>query len=272
MLFYRCVQDKEAQNMTQSLHPAAQKGFSSSAELYQQVRPNYPQDISIWLQHNLHLSEYSTVLDLGAGTGKFLPYLLQITPKVYAVEPICEMREQLELAFPTVQSIQAFSHQLPLDRECFDAVICAQSFHWFANLETLTEIHRILKPNAYLVLVWNQRDTHVDWVKALAELLIPMEHDTPRFHRGEWHKVFEQQNLFSFVQETKFSLQHVGTVEQVVSKRLLSTSFIAVLPKIQQATLKTQFEQIVQEYTGKSATDMIDFPYVTHVYVFQKIV
>ncbi|MFV5647619.1 SAM-dependent methyltransferase, partial [Acinetobacter baumannii] len=26
--------------MTQSLHPAAQKGFSSAAELYQQVRPN----------------------------------------------------------------------------------------------------------------------------------------------------------------------------------------------------------------------------------------
>ncbi|MFW1771769.1 hypothetical protein, partial [Acinetobacter baumannii] len=25
--------------MTQSLHPAAQKGFSSAAELYQQVRP-----------------------------------------------------------------------------------------------------------------------------------------------------------------------------------------------------------------------------------------
>ena len=58
--------------MTQSLHPAAQKGFSSAAELYQQVRPGYPQDIVNWLQDQLQLGEKSHVIDLGSGTGKFL--------------------------------------------------------------------------------------------------------------------------------------------------------------------------------------------------------
>lgn len=54
--------------MTQSLHPAAQKGFSLGAELYQQVRPNYPQEIGVWLQDRLQIDENSTVIDLGSGT------------------------------------------------------------------------------------------------------------------------------------------------------------------------------------------------------------
>ena len=67
--------------MTQSLHPAAQKGFSLGAELYQQVRPSYPQEIAFWLQDRLKIDETSTVVDLGSGTGKFLPYLIQTGAK-----------------------------------------------------------------------------------------------------------------------------------------------------------------------------------------------
>ncbi|UXI51178.1 hypothetical protein N5980_13855 [Acinetobacter variabilis] len=61
-----------------------------------------------------------------------------------------------------------------------------------------------------------------------------------------------------------------GPVEQVVSKRLLSTSFIAALQKEQQQQLKQQFEQIIKNYTDKGAEDMINFPYITYVYVFKK--
>ena len=45
--------------MTQSLHPTAQKGFSLGAEIYQQVRPSYPQETAIWLQDQLQIGENS---------------------------------------------------------------------------------------------------------------------------------------------------------------------------------------------------------------------
>lgn len=271
MLFYRCTKDKESQNMTQSLHSSAQKGFSSAAELYQQVRPSYPQSIALWLQDRLQLSSETMLLDLGSGTGKFLPYLQQITQHITAVEPIGEMLAQLKQAYPNVQTLQAFSNNMPIQHQTVDVVTCAQSFHWFANLETLTEIHRILKPNSYLVLIWNQRDIGVNWVEALADVISPFEGDTPRYHSNQWRKVFQEQDLFKLYQETTIPHLHHGTVEQVVSKRLLSTSFIAAMPKSKQLELKAQFERIVQEYTGKSLDEEIDFPYITHVYVFEKI-
>lgn len=257
--------------MTQSLHPAAQKGFSSAAELYQQVRPDYPQDIVNWLQDQLQLGKKSHVIDLGSGTGKFLPYLQQITSHITAIEPIQEMLAQLQHAYPEIQTLQASSEHLPVTANGMDAVICAQSFHWFANIETLEQIHQVLKPSGHLALIWNQRDINVEWVKALADLIEPLEGNTPRYHSEKWKDVFEQQSLFQLENVQTFQQQHIGTVENVVSKRLLSTSFIAALPEQEQQQLKALFEQIVFSYTGKYPQDEIEFPYITYAYDFIKI-
>jgi len=257
--------------MTHSLHPAAQQGFSAAAELYQQVRPNYPVDIIHWLKQDLAINPQAKVIDLGSGTGKFLPYLKHVTPNIVAIEPVTEMLEQLKIVHPDVHTLQAKSDQIPLAPNSIDAVLCAQSFHWFANHETLHEIHRILKPQGHLGLIWNQRDESVSWVKALADLLVLLEGDTPRYQSGQWKKVFETQQLFQLETSKTFIQQQTGTVENVVSKRLLSTSFIAALPKNEQLKLKQQFEHIVFEHTAKQPQDEINFPYITYVYHFKKL-
>ena len=256
--------------MTQSLHPAVQKGFTLGAELYQQVRPNYPSEVTIWLQDRLHLDNTKIVIDLGSGTGKFLPYLLQTQANIIAVEPVPAMIQQLQEKYPAVQCLQALSDQLPLKDQSVNAITCAQSFHWFSNIETLTEMHRVLAPEGYLGLIWNQRDITVDWVKAIADEIAPLEGDTPRYHSEKWKQVFENQQLFKFIGLEQFQLKHHGTVEQVVSKRLLSTSFIAAMSEAEQQRLKVRLEQIVFDYTGLTAQDEIDFPYTTFAYAFQK--
>ena len=257
--------------MTQSLHPAAQQGFGSGASLYQQVRPSYPQEVDTFLQDQLKVLPNSHIVDLGSGTGKFLPHLLKLTTQLTAVEPIASMLTELRQLYPQVATVQARTEQLPLPAQCADVVSCAQSFHWFANLQSLKEIHRILKPQAHLLLIWNQRDISVNWVNALAEMILPFEGDTPRFHNQDWRQVFADTDLFQLCHEQQFHHRHVGTVEQVVSKRLLSTSFIAAMPAAQQQQLKTQFEQLILEYTGLHAQDTIEFPYCTHVFIYQKI-
>ncbi|MDM1780745.1 class I SAM-dependent methyltransferase [Acinetobacter indicus] len=256
--------------MTQSLHPAAQQGFSAAAELYQQVRPDYPADLSHWLAATLSLPEDAHLLDLGSGTGKFIPSLRPLGSRITAIDPVPEMLNQLQQAHPDIHTLEGLSHQLPLPDHSVNAVFCAQSFHWFAHLDTLKDIYRVLKPQGYLVLVWNQHDIEIDWVKALADYIAPLEGKTPRFHHGQWQEVFKQQNLFQPYAETH--MQHVqhGPVEQVVSKRLLSTSFIAAMPETQRQQLKQKFEQMIEQYTTKQAHDLIDFPYRTYVYVFQR--
>ncbi|MCU4413807.1 class I SAM-dependent methyltransferase [Acinetobacter sp. WU_MDCI_Axc73] len=253
------------------IHQAAQQGFSQAAELYQEVRPDYPNEIVNWLKQELQLDQSSCVVDLGAGTGKFLPYLQQVTSEIIAVEPVQAMREQLSLAHPDVKTLDAYSTEIPLPPQSVDAVLCAQSFHWFANIETLDEIYQLLKVEGHLGLIWNQRNIEVNWVKALADILQPLEQDTPRYHSGDWKKVFEHQFLFRLESVKVYSQVQKGTVEQVVSKRLLSTSFIAAMTEKQQLELKQKFEKIVYEFTGKQPQDEIEFPYITYAYHFKKI-
>ena len=257
--------------MTHLLHPAAENGFSSAAELYQQVRPNYPQGIVQWLQHDLGIQNESVAIDLGAGTGKFLNYLKQATQNIFAIEPIPAMLEQLKIVHPEVTTLQASSHQINLKSQSVDAILCAQSFHWFAELDTLTEMHRLLKPQGNLGLVWNQRDTNIEWVKALADYIAPFESDTPRFHSDQWQNVFKAQNLFKFESLQTFKQHQTGTVEDVVSKRLLSTSFIAAMTAEEQAKMKAAFEDIVQKHTGLSVQDQISFPYITYAYHYRAL-
>ena len=257
--------------MAQRIHPTAQQGFSQVAQLYQQVRPDYPQALVDWMRHDLFLDQNAHLVDLGAGTGKFLPYLKQVSHQLSAVEPVSEMLEELKLKYPDVHRVQADSQQMPFATHSIDAIFCAQAFHWFSDHATLEEVHRVLKNGGHFCLIWNQRDLNVDWVMALNNIISPYEGTTPRYHSGDWKKVFEKQNLFRLKSVKVFSFLHQGTVENVVSKRLLSTSFIATLPNDEQLRLKQQFEQIIYEHLGKKPQETIEFPYITYAYHFKRL-
>lgn len=253
------------------LHPTAAKGFGTAAELYQQTRPSYPQEIISWLRNDLNLGTHAKVVDLAAGTGKFTSYIKQVTSDIIAIEPVEQMQQQFLAIHPDIAIQTAYSHQLPLGTASYDAVLCAQAFHWFSNAETLQEVHRVLKPEGHFGLIWNQRDTSTDWVQAIAELIAPFEKDTPRYHSGQWKHAFQQQNWFKLDSEHHFIHPHIGTVEQVVSKRILSSSFIAALPTEQQQQLKLQIEDIVFHAVSKQPQDEIAFPYVTYAYDFIRL-
>src|SRR5690606_41224572 len=93
--------------MTQSLHPAAKQGFSASAELYQQVRPDYPAEISQWLSEMLALPADAHLLDLGSGTGKFIPYLRPLNKHIIAIDPVPAMLAQLKQAHPDIHALRS---------------------------------------------------------------------------------------------------------------------------------------------------------------------
>ena len=53
--------------------------------------PDYPPEIADWLRGPLGIGAGMTVVDLGAGTGKFTPYLMHTGAHVLAVEPVVQM-------------------------------------------------------------------------------------------------------------------------------------------------------------------------------------
>jgi SAM-dependent methyltransferase len=107
------------------------------------------------------------VLDLGAGTGKLTAQLVALGADVTAVEPDELMLAELRRALPSVRALTGSAEAVPLVSASVDAVLCAQSLHWFDLSRALPEIARVLVPGGTLGGLWNSDDDRVEWVDGL---------------------------------------------------------------------------------------------------------
>src|ERR1044072_2559616 len=87
------------------VHPTAAAGFSRDADTYVRGRPDFPPAALTWLRDELGLKPGKSVIDLGAGTGKFTRRLLETGAAVVAVEPVAAMRERLSRELPKVSAL-----------------------------------------------------------------------------------------------------------------------------------------------------------------------
>jgi SAM-dependent methyltransferase len=232
-------------------------------------RPDYPPEVAHWLRDTLGLRAGQTVIDLGAGTGKFTRRIGETGANVIAIEPVAAMRAKLAAALPLVDVRDGTAEALPLGDASVDTVICAQAFHWFANAASLAEIYRVLKPGGRLGLIWNLRDARVDWVARLDAIVNRAEGDTPRYYTGKWRSAFPFPG-FGPLHEQHFSVGHTGSPEDVIVARVKSTSFIAALPAEEQARIEAQVRALIEAEPTLRGRDLVTVPYETAAFVTVK--
>ena len=251
------------------MHEAAAKGFAKEALAYARGRPEYPVAVDQWLRDALQLDHTRTVVDLGAGTGKFTRRLLATGANIIAVEPVPQMLAQLTRILPNVAARSGTAENIPVNDAAVDAVVCAQSFHWFASKAALAEIHRVVKPGGHLGLIWNVRNESVDWCAAMTAIMESYQGDAPRYSSDEWRKLFPAEG-FGPLREQRFRNGHTGHPEQVIVERVLSTSFIAALPRPQQLIVAARLRDLIAMTPALNRREEVTVPYQTVVYSCQR--
>ena len=207
------------------VHPTAWQGFTRSAAAYERARPDYPPAALEWLAECLGLRPGASVLDLAAGTGKLTRPLLARGVEVIAVEPVAEMRSALPAG---ARVLDGLAERIPLTAASVDAVTVAQAFHWFDGPAALAEIHRVLREDGVLGLIWNRRRMSDPLNRRIEELIGPHRRRAPAHRGGAWKEAFEHTPLFGPLEERVFSneqeLDAAGLADRVGS-----ISFIATL-------------------------------------------
>jgi len=106
-----------------------------------------------------HLKVGSKILDVGAGTGGIIPYLLEATGPdgaVWAVdfaERMVQVGKKKFLRERRVSFEVASVESLPFEKDFFDHVVCFGAFPHFEDQHgALKEMARVLKPRGTLII------------------------------------------------------------------------------------------------------------------------
>lgn len=135
--------------------------FSNRVENYVRYRPGYPRQVLQTLREECGLTPNSVVADVGSGTGILTKLFLENGNEVYGVEPNTRMREAGEeylKSFPRFRSVNGTAESTTLASRSVDFVVAGQAFHWFDAQKACAEFARILKPDGWVAIVWNNRE------------------------------------------------------------------------------------------------------------------
>jgi len=136
--------------------------FSDRVENYVRYRPGYPPEALQVLRDECGLAPNHVVADIASGTGIWTRMLLENGNPVFGVEPNVDMRqagERLLASFSKFTSVPGIAEATTLADTSIDFVTAAQAAHWFDRARSRREFVRILKPDGWLVLLWNERLT-----------------------------------------------------------------------------------------------------------------
>lgn len=250
--------------MNPATHTVA-AGFDRVADRYERGRPDYPAGAVEYLATALGMRPGRSILDVGAGTGKFTREIVRFGAAVTAVEPMPKMREQFAQRLPGTPLLEGTAEHLPVGDATVDAIVCAQAFHWFDTAAAAREFARVLRPDGALGLIWNIRDEPVPWVRELTTILDRYDVGGPRGRSQSWRQPLIDTGLFSPLEHREFTHVQRAPTETIVD-RALSVSFIGILPAEAQAKVAEEVRSLLARSPETAGRAEIELPYRTDVY------
>lgn len=244
--------------------------FSDRVENYVRYRPGYPPEALGALRSECGLTSAHVIADVASGTGIWTRLLLENGNRVFGVEPNNEMRqaaERLLAPFSKFSSVEAAAEATTLPEHSVDFVTAAQAAHWFDRARARQEFVRILKPEGWLVLVWNERviDT-TPFLRTYEELLLQFgtDYENVRHERttGAVNEFFDPAPFNERVFAMRQEFDYAG-----LEGRLLSSSYAPGPGHPKHEPMLRELRHIFDKHADSGR---VSFDYKTRVY-FGKI-
>jgi SAM-dependent methyltransferase len=132
--------------------------FNEVPELYDRVRPRYPDELFADLATITGMDERSSVLEVGCGTGQATRSLAALGCSVTAVEPgagMAALARQRIAAFRNVDVEKSTFEEWDDRGRRFDVLVAASAWHWVDPSVGWRRAHDVLHPGGWMALLGN---------------------------------------------------------------------------------------------------------------------
>jgi len=243
------------------------KRFSSRVERYIKYRPGYPQDLGNFLKKKGILTSNSIIADIGSGTGILSELFLKEGNIVYGVEPNIDMRtsaENLLDIYSKFISIDGSAEFTTLEDDMIDIITVGQAFHWFNLEKARLEFIRILKPEGWVVLIWNRRKSlSNEFLKEYEKFLLKYGTDYKAIEKSklDFNEFFMGDKGETKYNKITFENHQIFDYEGLEG-RLLSTSYIPLNDHPKYNDMLFELKELFKKF---QKNNRIKFEYTTEV-------
>ncbi|XP_031552157.1 uncharacterized methyltransferase-like C25B8.10 [Actinia tenebrosa] len=253
-------------------------GFKVDIDLYEKGRPKYTKESVEYLLKQVGVlgkdnDSALTILELGAGTGMFTKVLVEALkgfPKIriIASDPQLLMLEKLKKNIPGIEAMQFLAEKIPFPDESIDIVIAAQCFHWFANAQSVAEIHRVLVPRGTFGMIWNSRNQGVDWVVKTQKIIAPYlrRDNNPNNLDNTWMEPIKSSQLFGELQgNNDLCLDHEGSADNIINT-IMCISSITKCTDEEKKDIKSKILDVLTNHPDLKGLTKFKLPYIVPIY------
>ncbi len=244
--------------------------FSSRVEAYLKYRPHYPKEVIYALREKSGLRPNHIIADIGSGTGFSTELFLENGNFVYAIEPNAPMREAGEhylATYKNFRSVDATAEVTTLPDRSVDYIIAGQAFHWFNFDLAYEEFKRILMPEGWIVILWNDRETDttpflIDYEKLLQEFGTDYNEIN--------HRNFDSKKVRGFFRNAPVIEMEFENIQRLdydgIEGRLLSSSYV---PNVGDAAYRPMLDRLHAIFNRHNTNGKIEMRYKTLLYAGQ---
>ncbi len=244
--------------------------FTDKAKYYHAGRPGYPKEVLTIVKNvtNLTPDPSSIIADIGSGTGKLSEVFLKVGNTVIGVEPNKAMRDIAELKMKDYEnfiSIDGTAESTSIKDHSVDLITAGQSFHWFNVPKTRKEFQRILKPDRYVVIVWNNRNAEISqFFREYKTLLNDFGTDyhevtKKKIRKKDFSDFFGTDNYERFLRPNRQWLDY-----ESLRLRLLSTSYI---PPEESDSYPLMIQRLKELFNKYQIDNFVELDYETEMII-----
>ncbi|MHA1979085.1 MAG: class I SAM-dependent methyltransferase [Candidatus Hodarchaeales archaeon] len=244
--------------------------FTDKAKYYHSGRPGYPKEVLAIIKNITKIAPGPTsiIADIGSGTGKLSEVFLKFGVTVIGVEPNKAMREIAESKMEEYEnfiSIDGTAEFTGIKDRSVDLITVGQSFHWFNLPKTRKEFQRILKPDRYVVIVWNNRNAEISqFFREYKTLLTDFGTDfnevtKAKIGKEDFADFFGSDNYERLLCPNKQLSNYEG-----LRLRLLSTSYI---PPEESDFYPAMIKRLKELYKKHQVNELVTLDYETEILI-----